>query len=191
MLEKIIMYPERCRACHRCEVACIAAHHNLNLKDAMKRRNEFVARVRVIKGEGYKTTVRCHECSPAPCVNICPTGALQQIESGEIVMKQELCLACEMCVDACPYGAVQMDTVDLPMSKVEDNPDDKEFSTSRHVAVRCDLCREWRQQTGKPYTACMEACAARAVGLQIESGEIIFPPKPEKKVPPKPAGEVK
>lgn len=35
MPEHIITKPEKCRACHRCEVACIAAHHNLDMKEAM------------------------------------------------------------------------------------------------------------------------------------------------------------
>ena len=68
MREKVIMRPDRCKACRRCEVACIAAHHGFDMKEAMKRRSEFGPRVRVIKGENYKTTVRCHECFPAPCV---------------------------------------------------------------------------------------------------------------------------
>lgn len=181
MLERIIMRPEKCRACHRCEVACIAAHHGLDMKEAMKRRNEFVPRVRVVKGESYKTTVRCHECQPAPCCNICPTGALYQEKDGRVSMHPELCMACEMCMDACPYGAVQLDTTDLPVVCIEDNPGEVNLQDRRRVAVRCDLCRDWRQKNGKTMTSCMEACPAQAIGLQTESGEIIFPPKPAPK----------
>ena len=152
MLERIVLISERCRACRRCEVACIAAHHGLDIKEATKRRAEFISRVRVIKGEGFKTTTRCHECRNAPCCHICPTGALEQLESGEVRMHEELCIACEMCADACPYGAIQMDVTSLPVVKMEDNPDDDELLQPRKVAVRCDLCRDWRKLNGKSMT---------------------------------------
>lgn len=181
MLERIVLISERCRACRRCEVACIAAHHGMDIKEATKRRAEFISRVRVIKGEGYKTTTRCHECENAPCCNICPTGALEQLESAEVVMHEELCIACEMCADACPYGAIQMDVTSLPVVKMEDNPDDEELTQPRKVAVRCDLCREWRKANGKAMTPCMEACPAQCIGLLQEDGSTLFPEKPQRK----------
>ncbi len=180
-MERIVLLSERCRACRRCEVACIAAHHGIDIKEATKRRSEFISRVRVIKGEGYKTTVRCHECSNAPCCHICPTGALEQLESGVVTMHPELCIACEMCADACPYGAIQMDVSPLPVVKVEDNPDDEELQQPRKVAVRCDLCRDWRRENGKSMTPCMEACPAQCIGLMLDDGTTIFPEKPVKK----------
>ncbi len=186
-MERIVLLSERCRACRRCEVACIAAHHGIDIKEATKRRSEFISRVRVIKGEGYKTTVRCHECSNAPCCHICPTGALEQLESGAVTMHPELCIACEMCADACPYGAIQMDVSPLPVVKVEDNPDDEELQQPRKVAVRCDLCRDWRRENGKTMTPCMEACPAQCIGLMLDDGTTIFPEKPVKKAVVKPA----
>lgn len=189
MSEQIIMYPERCRACRRCEVACIAARHNLSFKDATKRKKEFGARLTVVKTDSYKTTVRCHQCNPAPCCHICPTGALQQGADGIIHMSPELCIACEMCIDACPYGAVHIDTVELPVAKVEDDPHDVELTQPRRIAVRCDLCRDWRKENNKACTACMEACPAHAMALQLDDGTLVTPPKPERKVAPKPAAK--
>ncbi|MCR5257670.1 MAG: 4Fe-4S binding protein [Desulfovibrio sp.] len=182
MREKVIMRPDRCKACRRCEVACIAAHHGFDMKEAMKRRSEFGPRVRVVKGENYKTTVRCHECVPAPCVNICPTGALVQDENGVISMHPELCMACEMCMDACPYGAVHLDKVPFPAVDGVETPEGEEPAT-RTIAVRCDLCRDWRKANGKTMTACMEACPAQAIGILTTDGHTIFPEKNK----PKPA----
>ena len=84
MTEHIQVVPDKCRACRRCEVACIAAHHGMSFKEAMKHRDELVSRVQVVKAEGFKTTVRCHQCDHAPCANVCPTGALQQDADGRI-----------------------------------------------------------------------------------------------------------
>ena len=76
MIEHIQVIPDKCRACRRCEVACIAAHHGMTFKEAMKHRDVLVSRVQVVKAEGFKTTVRCHQCNPAPCCNICPISRL-------------------------------------------------------------------------------------------------------------------
>lgn len=174
MTEQIRVVPEKCRACRRCEVACIAAHHDLSFKDAMKHRDEFVSRVQVVKAEGIKTTVRCHQCDPAPCCNVCPVGALQQEADGRITMHEELCVACQMCVQACPYGAITLDT----RRCLEDLP---ACQDGRQIAVRCDMCRSWREATGKTITACMEACPVQALTMILPNGEVVEAPKPEKK----------
>ena len=50
MIESV---PEKCKACRRCEIACIAAHHGLTFKEALKKRDELVARVHVVKSGTY------------------------------------------------------------------------------------------------------------------------------------------
>jgi anaerobic carbon-monoxide dehydrogenase iron sulfur subunit len=179
MLERVLFRSDLCKACRRCEMACIAAHNGIEIKEAMKRRAEFVSRVRVVKGEDFKTTVRCHECENAPCCHICPTGALSQLESGEVVMHPELCIACEMCADACPYGAIQMETTTLPAVKIECT--EEELKMPRKVAVRCNMCRDLRAESGKLFTPCMEACPVQAIGILTEDGKEVFPEKPVKK----------
>ncbi len=51
MIEHIQVVPDKCRACRRCEVACIAAHHGMSFKEAMKHRDVLVSRVQVVKAE--------------------------------------------------------------------------------------------------------------------------------------------
>ena len=181
MIEHIRVTPEKCRACRRCEVACIAAHHDLSFKEAMKHRDTLVARVQVIKAEGLKTTVRCHQCQPAPCCNVCPTGALQQEEDGRILFNEELCIACQMCIKSCPYGTISMDAAahEIPAAEGEEAP--ALVAPGREVAVRCDMCHAWRIENGKKITACMEACPVQALSMVLPDGTIVEPPMPEKK----------
>jgi len=169
--------PEKCRACRRCEIACIAAHHGLSFKDAMKRRDELVSRVRVIKEESFKSSVRCHQCKPAPCAAVCPMTALQQEPSGEIVMRVELCAGCRMCIQVCPYGAIDMESIGMPGS----GDDTMAQRARRDVAVRCDMCKAWRISEGKKLTACVEACPARALSMVGSDGSVLtLPPAPPK-----------
>ena len=187
MVEHIRITPDKCIACRRCEVACIAAHHDMSMKEAMKHRDMFVPRVQVVKAEGLKTSVRCHQCDPAPCCNICPTKALQQEEDGRIVMHEEQCVSCEMCVAACPYGTISLDTLGKTMKNEEGETVPTCPLPRREVAVRCDMCHSWRLVNGKKITACMEACPKRALYLVDTDGSIVEAPVPEKK-PVKAAG---
>ena len=194
MTEHIQVVPDKCRACRRCEVACIAAHHGMSFKEAMKHRDELVSRVQVVKAEGFKTTVRCHQCDHAPCANVCPTGALQQDADGRIIMRVQYCVACKMCIAACPYGTITLDTIGMP-SVDGDDGETLAQRARREVAVRCDMCRAWRMENGKRITACMEACPAHALSLVLADGSVVEAPAPEKKPaieggPEKPAAPV-
>lgn len=173
MTEHIKITPDKCRACRMCEAACIAAHYNMPIKEALKQKDTLASRVHVIKMDGLKTSVRCHQCEDAPCCNICPTGALTQHEDGRIKMEDSLCVACEMCIKACPYGAITMGTVAVVD---QDQPD-----RNKTVAVRCDMCQTWRMENGKKITACMEACPVRALYMVEADGSIVEPPAPVKK----------
>jgi carbon-monoxide dehydrogenase iron sulfur subunit len=178
MHEHIEVIPDKCRACRRCEVACIAAHHGMTFKEAMKHRDELVSRVQVVKTESFKTTVRCHQCDPAPCCNVCPTGALQQ-EDGRIIVRVQFCAACKMCLAVCPYGAISLEHIGMP--GVGGDSETMAQRSRREVAVRCDMCQAWRDKNGKKITACMEACPARALSMVEPDGTVILPPAPEAK----------
>lgn len=45
----------------------------------------------------------CNHCENAPCLDICPTGAITRRPGGEVVINRDPCIGCSSCVDACPY----------------------------------------------------------------------------------------
>ena len=152
---------DKCKACRKCELACIAAHNNMTIKEAVKARKELEPRVHVVKTETLKMPVQCHQCTHAPCVAVCPTKALIQDNDGPVVMRSQYCSGCGLCMMACPFGAISRSFIRLS----EEEKSRFERSDHRCVAVRCDQCTEWRAKEGKQMTACVEACPAGAVRM--------------------------
>ena len=159
----VVIYADadKCRACRKCELACIASHNNMTLKEAIKARKELEPRVHVVKTETLKMPVQCHQCENAPCAAVCPTDALIQDGNGPIVMRSQYCAGCGLCIMACPYGAISRSFIKL----TEDEKARFEKSEPRCVAVRCDQCTEWRANEKKDVSACVEACPVGALHM--------------------------
>lgn len=51
----------------------------------------------------------CRACHDPPCARVCPTDALVTREGGGVRLKTKLCIGCENCVEACPFGAIFWD----------------------------------------------------------------------------------
>lgn len=160
---KYVIYADadKCKGCRKCELACIASHNHMTIKEAVKVRKDFEPRVHVIRTDTIKMPVQCRQCDEAPCARVCPTQALVQNEDGKIVMRTEYCAGCGLCVMVCPYGAVTRTFVKI----TEEEKARLERNEPRLVAVRCDLCREWREEEGKEVSACVEACPAGALRM--------------------------
>jgi Fe-S-cluster-containing hydrogenase component 2 len=74
------------------------------------------------EGEGLSVPVVCQQCEDPPCAAICPVQAIvRDPETDAVIVDGDLCVGCQMCVVACPFGAVVLDR-------------------DRRKAIKCDLC---------------------------------------------------
>lgn len=57
------------------------------------------------------TTFRytCRKCEDAPCINVCPSDALEKDSEGIINRHTNLCISCKSCVTICPFGTLMTD----------------------------------------------------------------------------------
>ena len=131
-----IVYVEldRCIACHNCERACL--FHKVEQR-AGSTANIFVS-VDMDSRRIFAGT--CLQCESALCMTVCPVDALSRDPlTSAVVVDSSTCLACGMCIVACPYGYMNLDT-------------------SSRRATKCDLCG------GDP--RCVQMCMAGALHFE-------------------------
>ncbi|MDR2699638.1 MAG: 4Fe-4S binding protein [Nitrososphaerota archaeon] len=94
----------KCIGCGTCEKVCSFEKEHVS--------NFARSRIRVVRvNETDKGAVTCHVCPDAPCVVSCNSGALSKsIKTGIISVDENKCVGCGLCVKACLYGAVFLDS---------------------------------------------------------------------------------
>lgn len=84
----------------------------------------------------------CNHCDNPACVEVCPTGAMMKdTATGIVWTDSEVCIGCESCVKACPYGNPVI------------NPETGKSS-------KCDFCMSRAIEGHEPF--CVAACPANA-----------------------------
>lgn len=97
----VIVDPAKCTGCDLCRLACSFA-----------REGSFHPRAsRVgVAGEdraGFSPLL-CRNCEKPPCLDACPSGAIvRNGADGRVVLVQEKCRGCNMCVMVCPFNAIR------------------------------------------------------------------------------------
>ena len=137
---------EKCVSCHACELACALEHSkSKELAKSVYDDPAPLARVHVENVEGIGVPVLCRHCEDAPCISVCPHGAIERLGPGQaVVIDEEKCTGCNFCVAACPFGVVAL------------RADDK-------VAIKCDLCPQRVKDGLQP--ACVSACPSGALSF--------------------------
>ncbi|KPK57471.1 MAG: hypothetical protein AMK73_10120 [Planctomycetes bacterium SM23_32] len=139
----VVVDLRRCMACRSCQLACAKAHAGFDdIVEALLSGADLVPRVHLVSAEGMTVPVQCQHCEDAPCVAVCPSGALYRDEqTGAVRAAPERCIGCKACVIVCPFGAAHYD------------------SRSRRV-IRCDLCADIIEAGEVP--RCVAACPTHA-----------------------------
>ena len=105
-MSKILMIsPEKCINCGTCEAVCP---------------NSGVELVYFEEAE-VAVPVMCMQCEDAACMKVCPMGAISRDENGAVLPDPKKCVACKMCISACPFGNIT-------------------FSSQKKQIVKCNLC---------------------------------------------------
>jgi formate dehydrogenase iron-sulfur subunit len=88
----------------------------------------------------------CKHCVNAPCLEVCPTGAIIRTEFDTVYIQEEVCNGCRDCVGACPFGVIHMSGVE---------------NTGKGTAKKCTLCYDRLKNNLTP--ACAQACPTESI----------------------------
>lgn len=129
---------EKCCGCRICELACSMGHLGVfNPKKALLR-VEIDRLSGPWKGRSQIDVPRvCLQCDPAPCSDACQEEAIVKTALGAWIVEEEKCTGCGLCVEACNYGMIVLDTA------------------GDGYARKCDFCE------GSPL--CVQYCPTKAL----------------------------
>ena len=145
----IVTDVDRCVGCHACTVACKVMHEM-----PVGRYWNRVLRIGPNPKEGgsgnwpdvemYFLNLSCQHCATPECVSVCPTGATTKAENGTVQIDPNVCIGCESCIPACPYGVryLNEDTgVVETCNLCQDIIDSGEVDLPRCVSQCCGMAR--------------------------------------------------
>jgi len=152
-MKTVFVNPERCVGCHQCEIACAVEHsRSQNLYQAVSESPRPRPLIVAAPGLYLNTSFpsKCRHCNPAPCMTVCPTGAISRDENLDeiVVIDGYKCIACGMCAMACPFDVITY--YQSPMLQL-----------NKAVAIKCDNCIARQRRGGIP--ACVEVCKVGAL----------------------------
>ena len=134
----------RCSGCYACVVACQDQNDHMD-GDTAFRQVVTLASATVSSIVFTCFSISCFHCGDAPCLKVCPTGAIRRrSDPGNVEVDTERCIGCHSCLQACPFGAPQF-TRDGKMAK-------------------CDLCSIRLTHGLKP--ACVSVCSTNALEIK-------------------------
>jgi formate dehydrogenase iron-sulfur subunit len=84
----------------------------------------------------------CKHCAHAPCLEVCPTGAILRTEFDTVYIQERACNGCRDCLAACPFGVIHV-------------------NEKTHIAQKCTFCYD-RLKQGLP-PACAQACPTQSI----------------------------
>lgn len=152
MRGRIFVDKGKCLTCKRCVIACTLSHSESgNIYEAMFEDPPPRSRMRLTSIPGGAVPVACRQCEGAPCMVVCPSGAISRENSADpVILDNDLCVGCRSCVVVCPYGVPEM-------------------SHDRSSVIKCDLCIHRLEEEMEP--ACVDACPTGCLTFVLEAGE--------------------
>lgn len=172
-MKRVYPIESRCIGCRLCEVACVAAHSQTkDLINAFRleglvfnnersrgyvdpaeahkvNRQRSTARCTVSPSQPYRISIRCRHCDDPACLLACKNGAIYKDEQGRVLVQEDKCAGCWMCIMACPSGSIRRNPHRGNVPGVENNG----------INLHCDLCSDLGVET----PACVQMCPVKAL----------------------------
>jgi len=106
----------------------------------------------------------CQQCQNPPCVNVCPVGATFSAPEGPVLIDQDRCIGCRICMAACPYDRRFFNWGDPPVppeALLADYDLELQVPARKGTVMKCDFCPDMVRSGTLPY--CIQGCPHRAI----------------------------
>lgn len=132
----------RCIRCNNCETSCSDAHGGIS-----RLNRELGATF-----EQIHLPTACRHCEHPHCMKDCPPDAIHRSVNGEVFISDS-CIGCGNCLKNCPYGVIQMASLDgykkRSLWQIMFGSSDRKANSTKtggdaptpKMAVKCDLCQ--------------------------------------------------
>ncbi|MFV2000653.1 MAG: 4Fe-4S dicluster domain-containing protein [Acidimicrobiia bacterium] len=143
----------------QCTTACIEGHFAPQPMEWIE-----VYEAEIAGGGTQFIPTPCQQCENPPCVKVCPVGATFPTPEGTVLIDQERCIGCRICMAACPYDRrfFNWGTPPIPPeAALADYNPDHQVPASRGTVMKCDFCPEMARDGTLPY--CVQACPNDAI----------------------------
>ena len=137
---------QACWGCRTCEVACKQENR---AADGVKLISVLEDGPRMIEGKldfVFRVNL-CRHCDEPACVDACTEEAIVKRADGMVLMDYDLCTGCQLCIESCPYDAIEFD-------------DDKD------IAQKCNFCHH-RIANGLLPACADNVCPAHCIYFSI------------------------
>jgi molybdopterin-containing oxidoreductase family iron-sulfur binding subunit len=143
----------------RCTAACVEGHL---LPEPMEWIEVFEDE---LEGEGTRfIPIPCQHCQNPPCVNVCPVGATFSAPEGLVLIDQERCIGCRICMAACPYDRRFFNWGEPPVppeAHLASYNLEAQVPALKGTVMKCDFCPDMVRAGTLPY--CIQACPNQAI----------------------------
>ncbi|MBI4493007.1 MAG: 4Fe-4S dicluster domain-containing protein [Chloroflexi bacterium] len=106
----------------------------------------------------------CQQCQNPPCTNLCPVGATFSTPEGVVLIDQERCIGCRICMEGCPYDRRFFNWGEPPQpaeAKLAQYDPENESPAYKGTVMKCDFCPHLARAGRRPY--CVQACPNGAI----------------------------
>jgi len=152
----------KCDGCKKCTAACQAMHFTESDREWIK-----VFTMKDAEATApYFFPKPCFHCDNPPCTKVCPVNATFKRQDGIVLIDNERCIGCRMCMAACPYST-RFFNWSAPTAEQKAEVGNKPYSPEQSIPRRigtvekCDFCPDMIRQGKMP--ACVSGCPMNAI----------------------------
>lgn len=160
-MKAFVIDVSECSGCYQCQIVCKDEHCGNDWSPYAKPQPEwghfwgelnYYERGKCPHVKVTHVFVPCQHCQDAPCIAACPVeGGIYERDDGLVIIDPKKCTGCQLCIDACPYGAIF-------------------YNAQLQLAQKCTGCAHLLDR-GWPIMVprCVDACPHEAIKFGEES----------------------